>query len=70
MKYVINGKLWFFRLALTLSLPAISTLAETETGGSVDMEKCFTHPSVEAKPWVYWFWMNGNVTQEGITADL
>ncbi|MEI7946546.1 MAG: glycosyl hydrolase [bacterium] len=70
MKYAINGKLWFFRLALTLFLPVSSTLAAPETGWSVDMEKSFTRPSVEAKPWVYWFWMNGNVTQEGITADL
>ncbi|TSA36574.1 MAG: hypothetical protein D4R64_07195 [Porphyromonadaceae bacterium] len=24
----------------------------------------------EARPWVYWFWLNGNITREGITADL
>lgn len=24
----------------------------------------------EARPWVYWFWFNGDVTKEGITADL
>ena len=30
----------------------------------------FAHPPDSAKPWVYWFWMNGNVTEEGITADL
>lgn len=23
-----------------------------------------------ARPWVYWFWFNGNVTREGLTADL
>lgn len=23
-----------------------------------------------ARPWVYWFWFNGNVSREGITADL
>ena len=21
-------------------------------------------------PWVYWFWMNGNITKDGIRADL
>jgi len=24
----------------------------------------------EAKPWTFWYWMNGAVTHEGITADL
>lgn len=30
----------------------------------------FMHPPASARPWVYWFWLNGNVTREGITADL
>lgn len=30
----------------------------------------FRHPPDSAKPWTYWFWMNGNITREGITADL
>ena len=34
------------------------------------LESRFINPPDEAKPWVYWFWMNGNVTKEGITADL
>ena len=24
----------------------------------------------DTKPWVYWFWLNGNITRAGITADL
>lgn len=30
----------------------------------------FVHPPKEARPWVYLIWMNGNVSREGITADL
>ncbi|MCA1995601.1 MAG: hypothetical protein LDL56_00050 [Armatimonadetes bacterium] len=30
----------------------------------------FEEPPSSARPWVYWFWLNGNVTREGITADL
>src|SRR6266446_4036135 len=30
----------------------------------------FLQPPPSARPWVYWFWLNGNVTHEGITADL
>ena len=30
----------------------------------------FLHPSEEAKPWTFWYWMYGAVSKEGITADL
>ena len=30
----------------------------------------FQNPPAEAKPWLYWYWMNGNVTREGIRADM
>ena len=30
----------------------------------------FRNPPHEAKPQTWWHWMNGNVTKEGITADL
>jgi hypothetical protein len=30
----------------------------------------FIQPPHEAKPWVFWHWMNGHITREGITADL
>ena len=35
-----------------------------------DLEAGFRSPPAEARPWVYWFWVNGNITREGITADL
>ena len=30
----------------------------------------FVRPPDSAKPWVYWYFMDGNLTQEGMTADL
>ena len=36
-------------------------------GGLADS---FRSPPREARPQVWWHWMNGNVTKEGITADL
>ncbi len=30
----------------------------------------FASPPPSSRPWVYWFWLNGNITREGITADL
>ncbi len=40
----------------------VKTLKDLETG--------FLHPPAKARPWVYWFWLNGNITRQGITADL
>lgn len=34
------------------------------------IESNFRHPPDWAKPWVYWFWLNGYITKQGITADL
>ena len=30
----------------------------------------FNHPPESAKPWVFWYWMQGAVSKEGIIADL
>src|SRR6185437_16533153 len=34
------------------------------------MQKDFQNPPEAAKPRVWWHWMSGNVSKEGITADL
>jgi lysophospholipase L1-like esterase len=49
-------------LALGPLLPPGLAAAEFEDG--------FRHPPDSAKPGVYWFWINGNITSNGITADL
>ena len=35
-----------------------------------ELAEDFARPPDAARPWVYWFWINGNLTREGITADL
>src|SRR5690348_14810887 len=35
-----------------------------------DLEQNFLKPPPSARPWVNWFWLDGNITREGITADL
>lgn len=35
-----------------------------------ELAKNFVHPPDEARIWVFWFWLNSNITREGITADL
>jgi (4-O-methyl)-D-glucuronate---lignin esterase len=35
-----------------------------------ELETGFQQPPTSAKPQTWWHWMNGNITREGITADL
>ena len=35
-----------------------------------DLERGFSQPPDSARPWVYWFVMDGNFSREGITADF
>ncbi len=39
-------------------------------GGTSSLETFFQSPPDEARPWVFWFWINGNISKNGITADL
>ncbi|MCL4401223.1 MAG: hypothetical protein M1436_00975 [Acidobacteria bacterium] len=37
---------------------------------SPELANEFNTPPDQARPWVYWFWKNGNIRKDGITADL
>jgi len=54
---------------LLVLLPAVLGAAAGDAGRS-PLEAQFLTPPDQARPWVYWFWMGGYVTREGITADL
>ncbi len=54
--------LWLLSLALAESVRS----AERPS----DLEKGFQHPPESARPWVYWFVMDGNLSRQGITADF
>jgi hypothetical protein len=56
---------WFFGALLAAALPFTSC---ARTGS--DLEAGFKNPPPSARPWVFWFWINGNITKDGITADL
>jgi glycosyl hydrolase family 106( putative alpha-L-rhamnosidase) len=55
-------------LRLALALAAAALIAGP--GPAADLEAGFQDPPPEARPWVYWFVMDGNLSREGITADL
>src|SRR5512133_1441197 len=38
--------------------------------GHSHLEEGFRNPPDSAKPWTYWWWLNGYVSREGILRDL
>lgn len=56
-------------LCAILCVFVVQTFAQKTTGFS-QLEKDFLHPPQSAKPWVFWYWLHGAVSKEGITADL
>jgi hypothetical protein len=48
----------------------IASCCICSAAAAASLEDSFQHPPDSARPWVYWFWLNGNLTRAGITADL
>lgn len=59
MKYKIR----YIILIYLCLLIAVNSMAS-------DIRHLWETPPKEAKPWVFWYWMQGAVSKEGITADL
>ena len=63
-------KMIIFRLGLLFFL-AFSILQNYPDAETVDrLEAGFKDPPHSAQPRVWWHWTNGNITKEGIKADL
>ncbi|MGH9599433.1 MAG: glycosyl hydrolase, partial [Terracidiphilus sp.] len=56
------------RVAQSQSRSSSGSKANASSGDRAATE--FTSPPFDCGPWVYWFWLDVNVTREGITADL
>lgn len=52
------------------ALCALLAVAHLLAAAAPDLERGFRQPPPSARPWVYWFWLNGNLTSNGITTDL
>jgi len=58
----------FIAAAMFLTAPFLGWAGPPR--GRSRLESGFRQPPAAARPWVYWFWLNSNITREGITADL
>jgi hypothetical protein len=67
-RYCLKPRLFKFWLLIFLSLAILQNYSNPK---EVDILVAgFKEPPRSAKPRVWWHWMNGNVTKEGIKADL
>jgi len=60
---------WLAAMGISLAAP---NLPGAEPGGDagVELVQGFRQPPDQTKPWVYWYWITDNISQEGITRDL
>ena len=57
--------------AVLAVLAAAAGFTSTSTAeSSPSLESGFRQPPATARPWAYWFIMDGNLSREGITADF
>ena len=56
------------RFGFVACLAALSLLMPRHV--NADLYEDFATPPVAARPWCYWYWVNGNVDRETATADL
>ncbi len=56
-------------LAMCMASVAVSRCASGAPGGDA-LRRGFAEPPASARPHTWWHWMNGNISRDGITADL
>ncbi len=56
--------------SLFLLACVVMLAAAPANAGHADLARAFAAPPPEYRAWVFWPWIDGNISQEGITADL
>jgi hypothetical protein len=62
-----NGK---STMKKTATIAAIALCGILQSVYGEELSRGFHNPPAAARPWVYWMWLNGNVSKEGITSHL
>ncbi|GGC00868.1 hypothetical protein GCM10011494_19270 [Novosphingobium endophyticum] len=70
-----TGLLWLKLLVSTAALCEVAAFAETRPESpdprpASDLATAFRDPPPEARPRVWWHWINGNITADGLIKDL
>lgn len=70
---MLSNRNMYYKWTLLLSLSLIVILQSCTPSDDqfrTDLEQNFLNPPNSSKPRVWWHWMNGNVTKDGIKKDL
>ena len=68
MEEMKKNKIVTSLLGWLMGITALS--AQSLSAGAPTLQQQFAHPDGESKPWTFWYWMYGAVSEEGIKADL
>jgi hypothetical protein len=55
---------------IVVALLAFGLLSPSLKGATDELARGFQNPPDTARPWVWWFWLNDNVSKESISRDL
>lgn len=70
---VVDSDRWMIKasiLSLLLSFSVLTSCYSSSKAQLINLKEGFQNPPESAKPRVWWHWMNGNISKEGIKADL
>lgn len=62
--------IWMLASPILYTNQSMAHGLEVPSESSDELKEGFLYPPASAKPRVWWHWMNGNITQEGIRKDL
>ncbi|MGQ9590500.1 MAG: glycosyl hydrolase [Planctomycetota bacterium] len=57
-------------LATSAIVAGVAVAGPSRAGAQDPLAADFADPPASARPWTYWMWTDGNLSREGITADL
>jgi len=73
MFHFVNLVMFYFVAGICL---IFTSCTQKYTSGSIsdisfsDIQEEFKNPPDEARPWIFWWWLDGNASKEGITRDF
>lgn len=70
MSKKVNARLLISCFLLILLANNVKGQPKISSNTASYLEKGFTHPPDSVKPSVYWYWLNDNISKEGVVKDL
>lgn len=66
----MKNLMWLISMSLVMSAPSIAAQPDVPTLDMAGMKTDFLNLPAGTRPGCYWYWINDNISKEGITKDL